>query len=119
LGEGDWKYTSKSVDYLWVFRGEFFFALLDVVFFIQARVKGHRLVTDSLLSWIAPDLNNLEHLQIVGCDRVTHVGIANVLAYSQVGIRTLHLQQLSPSFVRLFSVDITLLQALVDLANRT
>ncbi|OCH90186.1 hypothetical protein OBBRIDRAFT_777389 [Obba rivulosa] len=59
--------------------------------------KTSTLVTDSLLSRIAPSLVNLEQLHLIGCPKVSHSGILAVLTGSSRGITTLGLEGVSPA----------------------
>ena len=63
-------------------------------------IQASNLVTDDYLQSLAPFLPRLEHLHLAGCPRVTHAGIASLLAQNPEGIVGLGLEGLSPTFVR-------------------
>ncbi|KAF8958990.1 hypothetical protein BDZ97DRAFT_1923300 [Flammula alnicola] len=60
--------------------------------------KGSTLITDALLSSLAPYLVNLEHLHLTGCPKVTHHGVWAVASSSLNGLRSLGLEGVSPKF---------------------
>ena len=63
--------------------------------------KSAAQVTDTLLSSIAGNLQNLEELHLAGCPKVTHKGVSAILEANNTRIRALALEGLSASFVSL------------------
>jgi len=64
-------------------------------------VQASPLVTDALLTTIAPHIPHLEHLHLAGCPKVTHDGVSALLrANNEGGVLSLGLEGLSSSFVR-------------------
>ncbi|EKM56957.1 uncharacterized protein PHACADRAFT_208126 [Phanerochaete carnosa HHB-10118-sp] len=55
-------------------------------------------VTDELLETLSEYMVNLEYLYLVGCPKVTHVGVWAIISKSEVGLRGLGLEDVSPSF---------------------
>ena len=56
-------------------------------------------VTDELLENLSEHLLNLEYLYLVGCPKVTHAGIWSILSKTQLGMKGLGLEGVSPTFV--------------------
>ncbi|KAH7883024.1 hypothetical protein F5I97DRAFT_1901313 [Phlebopus sp. FC_14] len=60
--------------------------------------KASTLVTDGFLERLSPHLASLQHLSIVGCPKVTQVGIAVVASANQNGLVGINLEGLSQAF---------------------
>ncbi|KAG9308342.1 hypothetical protein JVU11DRAFT_12108 [Chiua virens] len=60
--------------------------------------KASTHVTDALLAHLAPNLQGLECLYIIGCPRVTHAGIMAIASASTSGLIEISLEALSQEF---------------------
>ncbi|TRM67073.1 hypothetical protein BD626DRAFT_484681 [Schizophyllum amplum] len=60
--------------------------------------KASPLINDSMLDLLAPHLTQLEHFSLVGCPKVTHKGMWDVISKNMHGIRSLGLEGLSTRF---------------------
>ncbi|KAF9224884.1 hypothetical protein BS17DRAFT_827276 [Gyrodon lividus] len=60
--------------------------------------KESTLVTDAFLEHLAPNLQELEYLYIIGCPKVTHHGIGAVASTNQNGLVGISLEGLSQAF---------------------
>ncbi|KAJ7088368.1 hypothetical protein B0H15DRAFT_841137 [Mycena belliarum] len=60
--------------------------------------KMSPLVTDAVLERLAPSLAHLEQLSIIGCLRVSHVGVWALLVQNNAGLQSLALEGLPPKF---------------------
>ncbi|OBZ76446.1 hypothetical protein A0H81_03102 [Grifola frondosa] len=67
--------------------------------------KSSTVVNDGLLEAIAPNVNSLEYLSMVGCPKVTHEGLWVILSANSKGILAIGMEGLSPAFdMGLFSM---------------
>jgi len=55
-------------------------------------------INDELLGRVASHLSNLEHLHLLGCTKVTHEGLWEVVVRNSRGLLSLGLEALSPAF---------------------
>ncbi|KAG8216093.1 hypothetical protein J3R82DRAFT_8094 [Butyriboletus roseoflavus] len=60
--------------------------------------KASTLVTDPFLVHLAPNLQRLEYLYIIGCPKVTHLGIGTVASANKSGLIGIGLEGVSQSF---------------------
>ncbi|KIJ64685.1 hypothetical protein HYDPIDRAFT_153403 [Hydnomerulius pinastri MD-312] len=60
--------------------------------------KASTLVTDVFLAHLAPNLEELEYLYIIGCPKVTHGGIGAVASANKNGLLGISLEGLSQAF---------------------
>ncbi|KAF9238049.1 hypothetical protein BU15DRAFT_48001 [Melanogaster broomeanus] len=60
--------------------------------------KASTLVTDTFLEHLAPNLQELEYLHIIGCPKVTHHGIGAVACANKNGLIGISLEGLSQAF---------------------
>lgn len=65
---------------------------------LQIICKSSGLVTDQILVTIAQSVSNLKHLHLLGCVKVTHIGIGALLQSNQAGFESLGLEGLSSTF---------------------
>ncbi|KAG2159315.1 uncharacterized protein EDB93DRAFT_1115004 [Suillus bovinus] len=56
------------------------------------------LITDTLLESLAPSMTDLDHLSIIGCPKVTHRGIGEIVSTNRNGLVGIGLERLSPAF---------------------
>lgn len=64
-------------------------------------------MTDSFLVGLASNLQGLEYLYIIGCPKVTHLGIGTVASANRSGLVGISLEGLSQSFVRVLLTFLT------------
>lgn len=57
-------------------------------------------MTDAFLVHLASNLQTLEYLYIIGCPRVTHLGIGAVASANKSGLVGISVEGLSQAFVR-------------------
>lgn len=60
--------------------------------------KSATQVTDELLTGLSQHLVNLEHFYLVGCPKVTHLGVWSIIANAHAGLRGLGLEGVSSTF---------------------
>ncbi|KAG1872973.1 hypothetical protein DFJ58DRAFT_760579 [Suillus subalutaceus] len=56
------------------------------------------LITDTLLESLAPSMTELDQLFIIGCPKVTHRGIGEIVSTNRNGLTGIGLERLSPAF---------------------
>ncbi|KAG1719184.1 hypothetical protein EDB19DRAFT_1787029 [Suillus lakei] len=56
------------------------------------------LITDALLESLAPSMTELDQLFIIGCPKVTHRSIGEIVSTNRNGITSIGLERLSPAF---------------------
>ncbi|KAG2076336.1 hypothetical protein BDR04DRAFT_1003897 [Suillus decipiens] len=56
------------------------------------------LITDTLLESLAPSMTELDQLSIIGCPKVTHRGIGEIVSTNRNGLTGIGLEGLSPAF---------------------
>lgn len=56
------------------------------------------LITDTLLESLAPSMTELDQLFIIGCPKVTHRGIGEIVSTNRNGLTSIGLERLSPAF---------------------
>ncbi|KAG2134800.1 hypothetical protein DEU56DRAFT_404161 [Suillus clintonianus] len=56
------------------------------------------LITDILLESLAPSMTELDQLFIMGCPKVTHRGIGEIVSTNRNGLTAIGLERLSPAF---------------------
>lgn len=63
-------------------------------------IQSSSLVTDTVLESLSTNLDQLDHLLIAGCPKVSHEGVGALVCRNRNGLLTLNLEGLSQSFVR-------------------